>query len=310
MPPLRTLASPITISGRGVFTARDTTLTLHPARSGRGITFAHAGRTFHASAAHLDRRPAHPAFAAAPARHTALAAAADAPPIFTVEHLLAALAGLGITDAHITIDTPANPSASPAQAPAAAPAPAEIPIFDGSALPFVRAIETAGLASIPATLDPIRPRAPIHLQDGQASITIEPTDLPHPTYHYILDYGPTAPAPLRRTTVTWQGDPEDFAGRIAPARTFSLAHEVQALQSLGLFKDFSPRDLLVLSPDGTPIDNAWRRPDEPALHKLLDLIGDLSLAGAPILATITATRSGHALNHQAAKALANLPAAP
>ena len=151
-----------------------------------------------------------------------------------------------------------------------------------------------------APIEPITPSRPLRVEseDAGASITIEPSDTP--SYTYTLDYGPDSP--IAPATAHWAGDPDRFEHEIAPARTFCLEREAQAMRQLGLFEHLSPQDMLVFGPRG-PIDNTLRFPDEPARHKLLDLIGDLALAGRPIRAKITAVRSGHALNHAAARAL-------
>ena len=278
----RTLAAPARVAGTGLFTAAPAILTIEPAPAGSGLLLLAPGwpDPCPASIAHQQPAHPHPAFAAIPPRCTAIAPEGH-PPVFTVEHALAALAGLGVTDALLRLNAH------------------ELPIDDGSALAFVQALRAAGLRDLPGTLEPLHPTRAITVEDAGASITIEPADAPH--YEYHLDFA--GRAPIAPHTASWDADPDDFARRIAPARTFSFAREVHQMRGLGLFAGFTAADLLVIDDAGTPIDNAWRSPDEPALHKLLDLIGDLALAGAPICARITARRSGHALNHAAARAL-------
>jgi len=210
----------------------------------------------------------------------------------TVEHLLAALAGMGITDAVLSIDGP------------------EIPIGDGSAAPFVSLIESVGTCptsrSKPAT--PIKIVESFQVQDGDGIIQAFPSSQPGLDLTYELDYGPGAPIPRQSASMASRPGRgvADFASQIASARTFCLADEAVAMRKMGLFKSFEPKDLLVIGPNG-PLDNAYRFPNEPARHKLLDLLGDLSLAGRPIQGRIVATRAGHALNHAMARALAMLP---
>ena len=122
---------------------------------------------------------------------------------------------------------------------------------------------------------------------------------------YHLNYSDAGGASLPPQSASWDGLAESYYTEIAPARTFSLLSEVEALRALGLFEGFSPKELLVLGPSG-PIENEWRFENEPARHKLLDLIGDLALAGGPIRGRITAMRSGHALNHELARVLVQL----
>ncbi len=206
----------------------------------------------------------------------------------TVEHLLAALAGLNIWNAWIALSGP------------------EIPILDGSALPFVEALRHS-LAPLPeshltAPRSPI-PQSPliltttISVEHKGANITASPPPTGSPlSYTYELDYGTDSPLPTQRAT--WTGEATDFAESIAPARTFSLEHEARAAQQAGLFRHLTPSDMLVIGSDGNPINNQWRMEDEPAKHKLLDLIGDLALLGRPLHATVKANRSGHALTHE------------
>lgn len=287
-PQRTTLAAPASIDGVGLFTGRQVRCIIRPAH-GPGLVFRRLDLDeqpeIPAHIRALSSQPVHPAFARIPPRHTCLQAQGAA--VITTEHLMAALAGLGVTDAEIELDAP------------------ELPIGDGSALHFIDAILSAGLRPMGDEAAPIEPREPLSVEsaDGRASITAEPLDPGEPpVWRYLLDYGPDAPIPPHEAS--WNGGPETFRDRIAPARTFSLREEAEQMQSLGLFKGFAPRDLLVIDRDGRPIDNAWRHPEEPARHKLLDLIGDLALAGAPIHARITSRGGGHALNHDMARALA------
>ncbi|QYK47796.1 MAG: UDP-3-O-acyl-N-acetylglucosamine deacetylase [Phycisphaeraceae bacterium] len=277
-----TLRRAATLTGIGLFTGQPSTVILRPATSRTGLAFTLGPATFPASIDRLAPSPI-PAFAHHPARHTCLAAP-DGPALATVEHALSALVGMGITDATVESFGP------------------ELPIFDGSSLRFVEQIRAVGSvpSETPAT-DPITLDAPISIENDGASILISPRHTPGISYTYRLAY----PAPIGEQSAHWDGRPETYAADIAPARTFSLEHEARAMRSLGLFQSFTPRDMLVIGPEG-PIDNTLRYPDEPARHKLLDLIGDLALAG-PLMprlqADIVATRSGHALAHAAARAL-------
>jgi UDP-3-O-acyl-N-acetylglucosamine deacetylase len=281
----RTLRAPATLSGTGLFTGRAATCTILPAADG-GIRFRRAdlpGPDFPATIAGLFAGVIHPAFKNLSARNTILALpGSDRPGAATVEHLLSALAGLGITDALVEL------------------AGDEVPIDDGSAAFIARAIRQAGIRDLDLPAPPNTHDRPIIVSDATgARIEAAPAD--SLLYTYNLDYGPGAVIPAH--SASWTGDPDDYAANIAPARTFCLESEARSMRALGLFQSLSPKDLLVFGPAG-PIDNALRTPDEPARHKLLDLIGDLSLAGRPIQARITATRSGHALNHELARRLA------
>ncbi len=293
--PRQTLGSPAKVQGIGLFTERDVCCVIRSARAGDGLRFVRTDLpgqpTIPATIGALCDTPVHPAFAAIPPRHTALASPDDAAcVVYTTEHVLGALAGLGIPDATIQLDAP------------------ELPIGDGSAQLFTEAIIEAGIVTLDGCIEGLVIAEPIVVKspDGHASIRAEPLGPGEaPSFRYELDFGPGAPIPPQ--VATWHADSREsfntFSREIAPARTFSLAAEAAQMQSLGMFKAFTPRDLLVIDDAGVPLDNAWRFDDEPARHKLLDLIGDLALVGCPLCAHITSTRGGHSLNHAMAKAL-------
>ncbi len=276
-----TLAQSASLSGCGLFSGQPASLTIAPGSAGCGIVFDIAQLRIPATIDALSHRPVHPAFSQLKPRCTTLGSGDHS--VATIEHIMSALAGLGITDAIIHVE---SQSEHP-----------EIPIFDGSSKPMVDAILAAGLRTLDGSVEPIILSQPIRVGDGNASIVIEPSS--SASYTYNLDYPGTS---IAAASVTWSGDRDEYIEHVAPARTFSLQHEAQAMQSAGLFSHLSPSDMLVIGPDG-PIDNAYRLPDECARHKLLDLIGDLALVGAPLIARVIATRSGHALAHEAALAI-------
>lgn len=286
--PRRTLSGPVRAEGVGLFTGNDSALTIEPVAEAEperppGIVFVREGIPIRAEIANLSTTPAHPAFAQMPARNTGLQAhgSSSGAVVHTVEHLLAALAGLGITDAVVRMEG------------------GEIPIGDGSAALFVRSVHAVGTRPLEADpIDPARVLTPIRVEREGASVTIEPSD--RPEFVYRLEYGADSPIPPGEAA--WDGDPGSFADQVAPARTFCLRAEAEAMHAMGLFAHLTPEDMLVFG-EGGPIDNTLRFPDEPARHKLLDLIGDLSLVGRPICARVVADRSGHALNHEAARRL-------
>lgn len=218
-----------------------------------------------------------------PVRNTTIASGVQT--FATIEHVMGGLAGTGVWNAEITLES------------------VETPILDGSAKDFA----ALGTRLPPSAPPPLLLARPVEVRHGSASIVATPLALGEPLeYSYELDYGPGAPLPAQR--VTWHGDALDFVKNIAPARTFSLLKEVQQARALGLFAHLNPADLLVIGDDGHPIDNAWRMDAEPARHKLLDLIGDLALLGRPLHARVVATRSGHALTHEFCRAvLRSLP---
>ncbi|MGE3108316.1 MAG: UDP-3-O-acyl-N-acetylglucosamine deacetylase [Phycisphaerales bacterium] len=290
----RTLATRASVRGVGLFTGLPSSLTIAPATgpdsSLSGIVLRRLD---------LPGAPDIPSLArhiAPERRRTLLVAGADVPAAraeaHTVEHVLSALAGLGITDALLELSGP------------------EVPIGDGSATPFVDAILAAGIvtiAEVPFESACITIRAPIEVSDGTGTIRAEHSDTPGCEMIYELDYGPAAPIPAQRASAQIEpaGGIANYRSALARARTFCLLEEAVAMRKMGLFQGFEPRDLLVIGPDG-PVDNSYRYDNEPARHKLLDLVGDLSLAGRPVQGRMIATRSGHALNHQMARALASL----
>ena len=279
----RTLAGEARIAGRGLFTEAETVLTIRPGDD--GIAFRAGGVRIPATIEHLSAQPVVAAFAQLPARHTVLAS--DGAQVITTEHVLAALAGLGVTDAELVLEGGSS-------------AGWEIPIGDGSAGACVSAIRAAGLKEL-GEAEAMVITSVITVEDGRGGMIVaEPAAVPD--YSYLLDYGDHAP--IAKQTARWSGDAGVFADAVAPARTYSFAPEVEQMRALGLFTSFTTKDLLVLDDRGQPIDNTLRFDDEPARHKLLDLIGDLALVGRPIVGRIAAYRSGHALNHEMARRLA------
>ncbi|GAB4556057.1 MAG: UDP-3-O-acyl-N-acetylglucosamine deacetylase [Phycisphaerales bacterium] len=271
----RTLAGDTTITGVGLFTGAPSRVVLRPADADAGIVFVRTDTPqpvrIPASLDHL-----------APAEHrTALHA--HGVRLETVEHCLAALAGLAIDNATIEVHGP------------------ELPIGDGSCLLFTEAIEPVGIAELDAPARMLVVREPIEVTCEQtgAVLRAEPSTN-DPEYRFELDYGPDAPIHSHHAEIALC--PETFCADLAFARTFSTLREAEAARAMGLFTHLEPKDMLVIGPDG-PIDNALRRDDEPARHKVIDMIGDLSLVGRRLHGRFIGQRSGHALNHALARAL-------
>ncbi len=282
----------------GLFTDCDAAVEIRPAGFGDGVTVRIGdGPAFVPGIDRLDTRPAHPALAVHGARHTCLASSAETEPVRTVEHLLGALAGLGISDAEVVIRTREGGAV-------------EVPIFDGSARAFVEAVALVGVRESLEDAPWVPIPGVIEVSRGDAVVRIEPRPIGEASFRYELEH-----PRLGSQAAAWRAGDANAAGAFArevgPARTFSFEDEARAAQAVGLFTRFGPRDLLVLGEDG-PIENELRFPDEPARHKLLDLIGDLVLAshalpgkwrGARLAAAVTGVRSGHALHHEAARAV-------
>lgn len=273
----RTLAREARVEGTGLFTAARSALTFRPAPVNHGIVFRRAD---------LPGSPAIPAKVenVDPSKPRRTAIKSGSAEIETVEHVLSALAGLGIDNAVVDVEGP------------------EAPIGDGSALGFAQAIEAAGTVEQAAPIGVICPAQPVSVHEKDACITYYPPSSPDEGLEltYVLDFD--GPSPIERQAFTCRIEPSDYLRSVAPARTFSTQEEAQRATAAGLFKHLTARDMLVIGPSG-PIDNAYRFDAEPARHKLLDLLGDLSLAGGPIRGRIVAVRSGHALNHKMARAL-------
>ncbi len=274
------------VRGVGLFSGAPVECVFRPGTAGSGVVFRRAdlpgGPTIPALVQNVVGEPAKLGIPLpAPVRCTILASGGTF--VLTVEHAMSALAGLGVTDALVELSGP------------------EVPACDGSARPFALAIIAARLPGAagrhvaPLILD----REIVIGDDRSGTVTATPRREPGCRMCYELDYGPGAPIPRQRAE--WSpGD--DYTREVAPARTFSLLAEAEAMKAAGLFGHLTARDMLVIGPAG-PIENEYRFPDEPARHKLLDLIGDLALVGRPIQADIVGRRSGHHLNHQMARAI-------
>ena len=271
----QTVARETTVEGVTLFTGAHARVTFRPAEPDHGIVFVRAD---------LPGQPRIPARADAisPAdHHTALQH--DGARVDTVEHCLAATAGLRIDNVLVEVQGP------------------ELPIGDGSCAHFVEALEHAGTKRLDATAREIVVTAPIEVRcdDSGATITAQPTS-GTPRYDYHLDYGEGAPIEPHEAGA--HCTPEDFRHDLAFARTFSTLRQAEEARAMGLFTHLSPEDILVIGPEG-PVNNALHRPDEPARHKVVDMSGDLALVGARLRAHVIGHRSGHALNHARARAI-------
>jgi UDP-3-O-[3-hydroxymyristoyl] N-acetylglucosamine deacetylase len=198
----------------------------------------------------------------------------------TVEHLLAALWGQGITDARIEIDG------------------GELPLLDGSALEWVKAIDQAGIQTLGEPEPrPVLPE-PIWIRESDMFVAALPS--PELRFSYGIDFDLEA---IGNQWHSWSPEVESFAHAIAPARTFGLEHQIDQLRAAGLIKGGSLDNALVCGADGW-INPPLRFPNEPVRHKLLDLIGDLSLVGRLPIAHYLAYKASHRLHTQLASQLA------
>lgn len=267
----RTLAAPATVCGVGIHGGAHAVVTLVPVpRPGTGVIFRVAGGA--------QEIPADASNVSSATRCTVLGergGTRGGATISTVEHLLGALAGLGVSDIVAEVDGP------------------ELPIGDGSALCWTTAIERAGVVALGEEELPGRTlRAPLVLPgEGGSFIAAFPADQMRFTTAITFDHALVGTQVARFEP----GRGDLFAQEIAPARTFGFVHEVEALRAAGLARGGSLENAVVVYPDrfSTPL----RFPDELARHKLLDLIGDLSLAGPwDWVADVVAVRPSHRLN--------------
>jgi UDP-3-O-[3-hydroxymyristoyl] N-acetylglucosamine deacetylase len=202
----------------------------------------------------------------------------------TVEHILSALAGLEIDNAYVEVQ--GN----------------EIPAADGSAAPFVQILEDCGLVPQEEPRSYIKIIQPIHVEDGQKAISVLPSSLPH--ISYFIDF----PHPLiQQQDYQHSCTPQEFTRNIAAARTFAFRQEVEFLWSRGLGLGGSLDNTVVFSESGLVNDDELRFQNECVRHKVLDLIGDLSLIGFPIIGQFEARRTGHLLHTKLVRAILNNP---
>src|SRR5262245_33055639 len=276
----RTLARPTEVEGTGFLTGARIHVRFVPAPVSTGVVFV---RSDLGPSAMI---PARVDQVTGTNRRTTL----GMPPLSVslVEHVLAALAGLHIDNCYVEVDGP------------------EPPGLDGSAHGFVEALRGAGFTLQPARRPIWSVRRPVTVSHGGATLTLHPSHQPELRISYFLDY--SLLSPLDRQVHTRTITPESFANEIASCRTFLLESEAHELRRQGLGSNTRTSDLLVFGKHG-PIDNKLRFANEPARHKVLDLVGDLSLFGQDLYGHVVAYRSGHPLNVELVKALAQrLPA--
>jgi UDP-3-O-acyl N-acetylglucosamine deacetylase len=282
----RTICRTAEVWGVGLLTGATVRLRFRPAPPDSGVVFV---RTDLRPAVHV---PAHVNLVTGTRRRTTL----GNPPaqVSLVEHVLAALAGLRIDNCLVELNAP------------------EPPGLDGSSRQFVTALLEAGIQRQGSRRPVYGVDRSVILAAGGATLALHPT-ASGLCLTYFLDYGPGAP--LARQVHTQEVTPGSFAQELAACRTFILESEAAELRRQGLGARTTVADLLVFGPHG-PIANRLRWANEPARHKVLDLIGDLSLFGADLCGHVVAYRSGHPLNvelvrtlHQQRHRLAEGPAA-
>jgi len=258
--------------GRGLHSGADVRVKLHPAPAGTGIVFHRTdlGAKIPARFDHVtDTRLC--TVVSLPERPEAR--------VGTIEHLMAAISASRIDDLVIDVDAP------------------ELPILDGSAEPFVFLIESAGIAAHGGAREVLEILRPVRVAQGEAFAELRPQN---PEGYAVLDMSLAidfASPAIGRQALKLRLSPENFAQELAAARTFTMAAEIEVLREAGLAKGGSLANAIVVDGEKVMNPEGLRWPDEFVRHKLLDVVGDLALAGAPISGRFVGQRTGHAINN-------------
>lgn len=267
-----TIEHSVATEGIGLHTGQATRVELAPAESNEGIVFVRTDL------------PGNPGILARPesinaemlARRTELIGSGDSSgaSVIMVEHLLASCLAMGIDNVRVKMSG------------------SEMPIFDGSALPYARLLEKAGLHKLDAERRPWRLKRAVTFISDRAEIVAIPAE--SMTIAFFADL---AHAGLADQSAEFQVGPGDFTADLAPARTWVFYDDVAALQEAGLIRGGSLDSAIVIR-DGQPMNTRYRLDQELARHKLLDFLGDLAILGRPINALLTARGTGHRIHHQ------------
>jgi len=277
----RTISTPAGVAGIGYWSGQDVQVEFRPAPAHSGVVFVRADLPGQ------PRIPAQVHYRTETPRRTTLQCGQAS--VEMIEHIMAALAGLHVDNCEIWVDQP------------------EMPGCDGSSLPFVKALHTAGIVEQDAPRPIYRIREVIRLGNEESWIEARPCLSGKTILRYELDYG--SGNSIGRQSLEISLSPKYFHLNLAPSRTFMLESEAIALQARGLGQRATCKDLLVFDHRG-PIDNQLRFPDECVRHKLVDMVGDLALAGCDLVGRFLAYRSGHRLNAELVRAILAAEAAP
>jgi UDP-3-O-[3-hydroxymyristoyl] N-acetylglucosamine deacetylase len=259
-----TLHRPVDASGVGLHSGVPVNIRVTPAPPSTGIVFVRTDLDRFAIPASW-RHVARVSYATSLMRQGVL--------ISTTEHLLSTFYSLGIDNAYIEIDN------------------LEVPILDGSGLPFVELIRQAGIRHHRRQKRYLRVKRPVSVEDHGKRITILPAD------HFRLTCDIDFPHPLvGKQGLEFDVTPERYADQIAPARTFGFDRDLDAMRNMGLIRGASLENAVCFTSDGVLNPGGLRFPDECCRHKALDLIGDLALIGRPLLGHVIAERAGHAMH--------------
>jgi UDP-3-O-[3-hydroxymyristoyl] N-acetylglucosamine deacetylase len=259
-----TIASPVSLSGIGLHTGVPVTLRLSPAPANTGIVFKRIDLENFAIEAQA-RNVARVSYATSLMKKGVL--------ISTTEHLLSALAAAKVDNVFAEIDN------------------LELPIADGSALPFIKMIARAGLKAQRARRAFARVLKPPEVLEGAKRIAVHPAKTFRVTYHIAF------PHPLiGEQSLEFNPERNNYDAEIAPARTFGFYEEVERLRNSGLIRGGSLENAVVLTRDGLLNPEGLRFQDEFCRHKILDLVGDLAMLGHPLVGHVEVERGGHAMH--------------
>lgn len=270
-----TLRSQATVTGVGVHSGRPVNLTIGPADINAGFIFVRTGLEG------ADREIQATAKAVVATELATVLGDSDGPLVSTAEHILAALRGMGIDNAMIEVDGP------------------EVPIMDGSAAPFVAAIEQAGIREQSAPRRYIQVLKPVQVVQGESVGELRP----HAGgFRVEVEIDFTNPL-IGKQKYALAVEPENFRREVSRARTFGRMSDVARLWSMGYALGASFENSIVFDEDRLLNTEGLRYSDECARHKLLDAVGDLALAGLPLIGAYRSVRGGHKLNHAVLTAL-------
>ncbi|MCQ8184614.1 UDP-3-O-acyl-N-acetylglucosamine deacetylase [Parvularcula maris] len=276
-----TVRATVRLQGVGLHSGETADLVIEPAAPGAGISFIRSDLDGPVAARTV---PADPHLVTKTQLGTVLTNGYGAS-VSTVEHLMAAFAMLGITEAKVSVSGP------------------EIPILDGSAACFVDAIEAVGVLVFPSTVEPVQPSDTVTVTLGDAFLTAEPledgcgADL-------VLDVTIAFDDPaIGEQRILIEGDRETVLREVAAARTFTFLKDVEYLRTIGLARGGSLDNAVVIDEGRVLNEGGLRMEREFVRHKALDLIGDLYLMGVPLGCKITAYKPGHTINTMLAQAL-------
>ena len=274
----KTLKASIHCRGIGLHSGARVGMTLHPAAPGTGIVFRRSDLGGTTLRAHW-RNVVDSSLCTTLADDSAFRVA-------TIEHLMAAFAGLEVDNAVVELDGP------------------EVPVMDGSAAPFVFLIDCAGTLEQGAPRRAIKVLKPVSVGSAGKSAALLPAD----TFRVsiAIDFASSA---IKRQELTLLPDPERFRNDISRARTFGFLHELDQMRAAGLARGGSLDNAVVIDGDEVLNADGLRYGDEFVRHKMLDALGDLYLAGGPLLGHFHGVRSGHALNRGLLEALFADPSA-